>query len=262
MAIKDIPLNPVYVNHPTHNRDWWLRWLKAYKHEVHSDGTVSILGQINRLPDEKHLRPFVGKERKEREQNAIVQFKNKNIFTDFPFKFKKIVGTLDISDSGITSLEYAPEIVTGNFYCYGIKLKNGLQNSPNVGGSFNCSQCDLHSLEGSPEIIPKEFICTDNRIKNLENGPKEVGSMNISFNYRLESLKGSPRIKPFDNKPYFNFQYCSGLKTLENLPVSENIIYGYEGTRFTKEDIEEAKRVGTVGSHSSKKAKELFGGLF
>lgn len=265
MAFKEIHLNPEYSKHPTHSREWWLRWLKAYKHEIHDDGSVSILGQTNRLPDEKHLRSFSGKERAARANFAIVSFNNKKII-DFPFKFRKIVGDLHISESGITSLEYGPEIVTGAFNCNGIKLKNGLKNSPKVGTFFNCANCELTSLEGSPEIVPDAFICQHNRLTSLEGGPKEVGAMNVSWNYPLESLKGAPIIKPNPNTTlgtFFDFQQCKSLKNLEYLPSLPNLKdYRYNGTKFNLEDVEEANRVSRVASSSSKKAKELFGGLF
>jgi hypothetical protein len=68
------------------------QWLKTVKHSIHSDGSISVQGDVDL-----------------REQNL----------TKIPFKFRKVTGDFDCSNNQLTSLNGCPASVSGDFYCYG-----------------------------------------------------------------------------------------------------------------------------------------------
>jgi hypothetical protein len=120
-------------------------------------------------------------------------------------------GDIDVSSMGLTSLEGAPEIVKGNFWCL-------------------CNR--LNSLNGAPkEIINGKFSCSFNRLTSLEGAPSIVvgGVFDCSFN-QLISLKGTLKIV----KKSFN---CSNnkLQTLDYLP--EGITPETLTSDFSEEEV-------------------------
>jgi hypothetical protein len=272
MAFKNFYLHPEYARRDepefvaqygssmkTKGREYWLRWLEYFRHEVHEDGSISILGQLG-IPSSKTK--FNPRERIAYRDKAVVSFAQDRTITHIPFKFKKVVGTFSIEGSGITSLEGCPEIVTGMFNCSNTKLEN-LKNSPLVGESFHCDSCGLTSLEGSPEIVPYIFSCDNNKITSLEGGPKEVGSMFIKRNGTLKNLKGAPVFKPYQgSKMFFVFTECPNLDDLAGLPYTEGLEYKYDTYKFSKEEIEKAKNSSRIHAHLDQEEKDVFGGIF
>lgn len=93
-----------------------------------------------------------------------------------PVKFRHVLGVFNISNSGLrtlkgcpyetfsfscnqnelTSLEFGPQIVNGNYRCSGNKLSN-LIGAPNSvsSGVFSCAQNPLVSLDGLPKRMHK-----------------------------------------------------------------------------------------------------------
>ena len=92
-------------------------------------------------------------------------------------------GVIDVSTLQLTSLEGAPEIVEGDFYCSFNNLTS-LKGAPEiVEGYFYCSYNKLTSLKGCPEIVKGDFNCNSNKLTSLKGGTKIVeGVFNCSHN--------------------------------------------------------------------------------
>lgn len=83
--------------------------------------------------------------------------------TKLPLKFRK-VNNFKCDRNQLTSLEGAPQIVSGY---------------------FDCSRNQLTSLEGGPETVGESFGCSGNQLTSLEGGPKSVGG-----NYICQTSSG------------------------------------------------------------------------
>jgi len=82
-------------------------------------------------------------------------------------------GNIDVSKTNITSLEGAPKIVNGSFYCHNTKLTS-LEGAPNtVNGKFWCYITDITSLEGAPKTV-QGFYCHNTKLTSLEGAPKII----------------------------------------------------------------------------------------
>ena len=70
-------------------------------------------------------------------------------------------GNIFIYNEDLDSLEGAPKIVSGYFYCSSNNLTS-LEGAPReVHGNFDCSiNQKLESLEGAPKIVTGNFDCT------------------------------------------------------------------------------------------------------
>ena len=90
----------------------------------------------------------------------------------------------------LTSLEGAPQYVTGDFSCKRNYLET-LKGAPqHVGGKFWCQYNYLTSLEGAPMNVGGEFLCMGNRITSLEGAPKHIGGWFWCNDNYLTSLEG------------------------------------------------------------------------
>jgi hypothetical protein len=90
----------------------------------------------------------------------------KNIIGDYTGKYFR--DYFNCASYELTSLEGAPEIVSGSFNCRNNKLTS-LEGSPKiVYHSFSCYDNDLNSLEGAPLSVGLSFGC-DPRLKKGEN---------------------------------------------------------------------------------------------
>jgi hypothetical protein len=84
--------------------------------------------------------------------------------------------------------------VAGDFYCSSKKKLISLEGAPQViGGDFWCDYTKLTSLAGAPQKV-RDFRCRNNQLlKSLEGGPVEVlGNFYCSQNPLLSSLQGAP----------------------------------------------------------------------
>ena len=137
---------PLYFG-PVERKQELLNWLEKLKHEVHSDGSVSVEGEVELF------------------ELSLIRI---------PFNFRSATGHFDCSHNMLTSLEGAPKGVGGGFYCYNNKLTS-LEGAPKgVGGGFNCGYNKLTSLEGAPKEVGGDFYCYNNKLTSLEGAPKEV----------------------------------------------------------------------------------------
>ena len=111
------------------------------------------------------------------------------------FKWGKVIAYFDCSAAEITSLEGAPDQVSGR---------------------FDCSLCDkLTSLEGAPKVVYGDFKCRYcPKLKSLEGAPKEVQlNFNCEYCSKLTSLKGAPKEVGVD----FNCKGCPKLHSLDGI---------------------------------------------
>lgn len=104
-------------------------------------------------------------------------------------------GTMDVNNSGVTSLKGCPEVVKGNFYCSG-NLFRSLEFSPKtVTGDFLCNSNSLVSTKGFPINIGKSVHLKETRIKELVGLPDTInGSLDFQGTRTLKSLKGCPTL--------------------------------------------------------------------
>lgn len=95
----------------------------------------------------------------------------------------------------LTSLEGAPEEVTGRFECSGCNRLTTLKGAPKEVGSFICKYCQaLKNLDGSPEVVNGWFDCSEC--------------------HGLQNFKGAPRV--IDGR--VRCKWCEGLKNFIGLP--------------------------------------------
>ena len=151
---------------------------------------------------------------------GIVSVKNKAItsLTNGLFRWGKVDGNFTCSFAQITSLEGAPEVVGGSFYCNVCDSLRTLEGAPKeVGWDFDLTNCaNLTSLEGAPKKISGSFCCNVcGSLKNLKGAPKEIGrNFDCSACEKLTSLEGAPK----EVCKMFDCSNCENLKTLEGAP--------------------------------------------
>ena len=135
---------PLYFG-PPDKKEAFMKWLKKLKHEVHSDGSVSIDGDVSFAYNEFGQ---IG------QYNSLGRY----LVDRLPFNFKKVTGRF-FCPPLINSLEGAPEYVGGTFGCGSNNSDlTSLEHSPKfVGGNFMCTNLRFDSLDGAPEVIKGKF---------------------------------------------------------------------------------------------------------
>lgn len=158
-----------------------------------------------------------------REENGIyivdvdgdVDIKNYNLkkLTLPIFKFGRVEGSFDCSESDIESLEGCPAEVVDLIasYCLRLKTLEGIPDSvprihiegctkitslegvPKKCGGIVCNECPIKTLKGAPQECVTFFCTNCNLLKDLTGAPKKCKLFNCSMCTSLESLKGAPR---------------------------------------------------------------------
>ena len=137
---------PLYFGPPERKQEF-LKWLKHTNHEVHSDGSISVEGDVY-LPEMNLKR--------------------------LPFNFREVKGYFYCHMNKLTSLEGAPKEVGGDFHCYSNNLTS-LEGAPiKVEGDFYCQINKLTSLEGAPTEVTGGLHCWDNKLTSLEGAPEVI----------------------------------------------------------------------------------------
>ena len=126
------------------------QWLKKYNitgYTINDDFTVSING------------PFVVSDK----------------LTEIPFKIKSC-HSIDVTDNLLTRIDWAPEIVEGDFDCWDNEIET-LEGGPKrVTGSYDCDRNKLGDLTGAPEEVGESFVCSQNDLRSLKGVPRKVGA--------------------------------------------------------------------------------------
>ena len=142
-------------------------WLEKYEvedYEIHDDLTVSL--------------------------NRILYLFSVNIHS-IPIKFRK-TKSIEVSENQLTSLDWAPEVVDGDFNVR-VNSITSLEGGPReVKGSFDCGENKLTSLEGGPKEVGDGYVCADNHLGSLKGMPDEVGASVNASNCNLTSLEFLP----------------------------------------------------------------------
>ena len=99
-----------------------------------------------------------------------------------PIKFGEVNGGIILSDNRLTSLHWAPKIISGSFDCSNNRLTSLIGSPREVGGSFVVNHNQLTSLEGAPREVGENFICSNNNLDSLKGAPREVGGDFYCFN--------------------------------------------------------------------------------
>ena len=95
----------------------------------------------------------------------------------------------------LTSLEGAPEEVTGRFECSGCNRLTTLKGAPKEVGSFICKYCQaLKNLDGSPEVVNGWFDCSEcHGLQNFKGAPKVItGRVRCKWCEGLKNFIGLP----------------------------------------------------------------------
>jgi hypothetical protein len=141
------------------------KWLKTVKHTIHSDGSISVQGDVN-LYDKK--------------------------LTELPFKFRKVTGNFDCSRNQLTSLNDCPASVDRNFYCSHNQLTSLNGGPSSVGGNFYCIHNKLTSLNGCPSSVGGSFNCyynlKDFTKLDIENAMRASRTKNSLSSQALETF--------------------------------------------------------------------------
>ena len=82
----------------------------------------------------------------------------------------------------LTSLEFAPSSVGGNFGCSNNFLTSLVGAPDSVGEGFYCGVNLITSLEGAPRIVPGYFDCNRNKLTSLKGSPQSTGDYWCSDN--------------------------------------------------------------------------------
>jgi hypothetical protein len=101
-----------------------------------------------------------------------------------PLNFNRVSGYFDCSNNNyLTSLEFCPKWVGGNFSCNDNNLKS-LEFCPEyVGGRFSCKSNILTSLEYLPKYIGRDIYCDNNKIWSFRGIPDNFrGDLDCSYN--------------------------------------------------------------------------------
>jgi hypothetical protein len=86
-----------------------------------------------------------------------------------------VVGDVNITYQGLTSIPVQFGYVSGEFLCRANDLESLYGCPSEVGGSFYCVYNKLTSLEGCPSEVGGSFYCGGNNLGSLECGPEVVG---------------------------------------------------------------------------------------
>ena len=142
-------------------------WLEKYEvedYEIHDDLTVTLNSDLNLFV--KSIRVI-------------------------PIKFKE-TKSIKISSNYLTSIDWAPEVVSGDFECNNNQITS-LEGGPKeVHGTFDCEQNKLTSLEGGPKVVKGSYVCSNNNLGNLKGIADEVGASVDVSNCNLTSLEFLP----------------------------------------------------------------------
>ena len=180
-SIYESAKEPLYFG-PLKRKQELLNQLFNLKHEVYSDGSVSVEGDVLlRVLDLDRI----------------------------PFKFRVVTGYFDCRHNKLASLKGAPNKVGGSFYCFANNLTS-LEGAPEeVGRDFDCGHNNLTSLQGAPKEVEGHFYCGDNRLTSLEGAPKEVGGNFYCVVNSLSSLEGAPEVigGEFDSDQFSDEDY-------------------------------------------------------
>jgi hypothetical protein len=131
---------------------------------------------------------------------------------------QSVSGYFDCTECrSLTSLEGAPQEVGSGFSCYGCRSLTSLEGGPiYVSGNFSCIQCSsLTSLEGAPQEVGGNFICTGCKsLVSLKGAPQQVGyTFSCSECTSLTSLEGAPQQVGYD----FSCYECTSLTSLKGI---------------------------------------------
>ena len=132
-------------------------------------------------------------------ETVICDFGGKTKFADLTKLCKHMIikGDIDWSHRDFEKLpDISESIVYGNFICNSCENLTSLERAPNVVcGVFYCGKTNITSLKGAPKEVGGGFYCECcNNLTSLEGAPKEVGGdFNCSWCKNLESLEGSPK---------------------------------------------------------------------
>ena len=105
----------------------------------------------------------------------IIISPDNNVFTKFPFQIYMVNGDLEWhsnfgKQSYLTSLKNFPVIVNGNVRVYGSPKLTSLEYAPKViKGNFECDKCSITSFDGlSESTIGKNLIASYNPITDVK----------------------------------------------------------------------------------------------
>ena len=117
---------------------------------------------------------------------------------ELPYKFNRIIGDFDVSNSNIKSLHNCPNMVMGDFDCSDCLNLTSLKGAPTVIGNDlvinNC--CGLKQLDWIPKAIGNQFQmdCIKNFIEEINKFPERSKEQAYSWLAYLNLKDVSPNL--------------------------------------------------------------------
>lgn len=113
--------------------------------------------------------------------------------SQLPLRFSKVLGDFECFDTGLKTLEGAPEEVERDFGTEHCQLTN-LEGAPKrVGGYFNVSNNSIKSLAGFPDDVGGSVFLSHNQLNSLKGLPETLSDDLEIHGNNLTSLEGFPR---------------------------------------------------------------------
>lgn len=204
---------------------FWNNWLENYKNPYHTS-TMYDFKHYTRNADNTIT------------INGSVDLKGMELtsLNEIPFRIKSVLGSFDISENKLTSLQGCPEIVEFFFkctknllntleggpkeICYGFSEDYDCSDNPNlislkgmaqkIKGGIVAQNCKLSTLDGMPEVCDGVLKVNGNlNLKSLVGAPKKVKLYMDCGETSIETLIGCPQEIPAI--------YCCSIKTLISL---------------------------------------------
>jgi hypothetical protein len=265
---------PKKIKMPTTEREIasWFKKNKVTKYTKNEDGTYDLDGWVSitlsfpKLPVKfGHVRggfeinaPYITTlEGFPTEVQNVFHIQYAPLLTSLEGAPKK-VGSLEIENTGLTSLEGMPEVARSINISKNLKLLD-LRGMPEVvNGDFSVAMNYIKSLEGCPKKVGGNFSARINDITSLVGAPEiVVGEFAVGTNKHLTSLEGFPKyvggsidlsstaITKFEHMPEFtkslSVRDCHDLTNLDGLPrviVGELNVYNTAITNFESDTLE------------------------
>lgn len=151
------------------NKFWKYKGKEVIKHIYKPIVAITNKNDIEKWLKKNHIKEFKILEDNSVDVNGDVRLNNAlESYQKLPINFNEVLGTFDISDNVLTSLEGSPKKVAGDFLAYKnelISLKGGPKE---VGKNFIVLKNNIRSLVHSPSIVKEDYICSNNPLTSLE----------------------------------------------------------------------------------------------
>ena len=210
-------------------------WLKEYEvedYEIHDDLTVTV--------------------------DYLLDLSFRHLGS-IPVKFRK-TKSINVSSNYLTSLDWAPEVVDGDFVCRGNKLTS-LEGGPEVvKGSYLCSYNYLGNLKGIADEVGSNLQANGCDLASLEFLPNKIGGNLHIHDNKITSFRGIYKVLKQINTRNHRF---GGTIAFERNPIEKGLIslMGIKGIRelgaSADENVELKKAIDIINNSLENKVDAI-----